>query len=169
MKGRIRACGADDVAAIVAIINTAAWAYAGVIPADRWREPYMRAEDLGREIAAGVRFWGHEDDSALAGVMGIQRVREVTLIRHAYVDPARQRSGIGTALLKALRAKAETPLLIGTWADAAWAVRFYEKNGFTRVPAAEKDRLLRTYWSIPQRQIATSVVLADAAWLAQRG
>lgn len=169
MSGRIRACGANDVAAIVAIVNAAAMAYSGVIPADRWREPYMSEERLGREIAAGVRFWGHEAEGVLAGVMGIQRVREVTLIRHAYVDPARQRSGIGTALLKALRAKAETPLLIGTWADAAWAVRFYEKNGFTRVAPAEKDRLLRAYWSIPERQIATSVVLADAAWLAQQG
>jgi GNAT superfamily N-acetyltransferase len=146
---------------VLAIVNAAAEAYRGVIPEDRWHEPYMSAEELDREIAAGVVFWGIDDEAGeLAGVMGIQAVRDVDLIRHAYVRPGLQGGGIGRRLLEDLVAKAERPLLVGTWAAAEWAVRFYERNGFERVTTAEKDRLLTTYWDIPERQVETSVVLA---------
>jgi len=155
----IRECRDDDRGAVLAIVNSAAEAYRGVIPADRWHEPYMPAEELDGEIAAGVRFWGYEDGGGLAGVMGIQTVRDVELIRHAYVAPGRQRSGIGAALLARLVADAERPLLVGTWADAGWAVRFYERHGFELLPRERGAELLREYWSIPERQIATSVVL----------
>jgi GNAT superfamily N-acetyltransferase len=151
----IRPCRDDDREAIVAIVNAAAEAYRGVIPADRWHDPYMPAQDLDGEIAAGVRFWGYEAGGALAGVMGIQTVRDVELIRHAYVAPARQGEGIGGALLEHLLSAATRPVLVGTWAAADWAIRFYERHGFVR---ASQD-LLRTYWSIPDRQIDTSVVL----------
>src|SRR5215217_1438523 len=131
---------------VLAIVNAAAEAYRGVIPADRWREPYMDAQELDREIAAGVAFWGIEDDAGtLAGVMGIQAVRDVSLIRHAYVAPERQGSGIGRRLLADLTTRAERPLLVGTWAAATWAVRFYERSGFELVGREETDRLLRTY------------------------
>jgi GNAT superfamily N-acetyltransferase len=151
----------DERPEVLAIVNAAAEAYRGVIPADRWHEPYMSAEELDREIAAGVEFWGLEDaDGALAGVMGIQAVRDVDLIRHAYVRPGLQGGGIGRRLLEDLVARAERPLLVGTWAAATWAIRFYERNGFERVTPEEKDRLLGTYWSIPERQVETSVVLA---------
>ena len=166
MSGRNRPCGGADIAAVLAIVNAAARAYAGVIPADRWRDPYMSEDALRGEMAAGVGFLGHEEGGELAGVMGSQPKGEVTLIRHAYVRPDFQRRGVGGALLAGFRAEAQTPLLVGTWAAAAWAIRFYEKNGFRLVPAAEKDRLLAAYWSLPARQIATSVVLADEAWFA---
>ncbi len=157
----LRRCTEDDRAAILAIVNAAAEAYRGVIPADRWREPYMDAAELDREIAAGVEFWGIEDeDGTLAGVMGIQAVRDVDLIRHAYVRPGLQGGGIGRRLLEALTAQAQRPLLVGTWAAATWAVRFYERNGFELVDREEKDRLLAAYWDIPERQVETSVVLA---------
>ena len=157
----IRRCAEADFSAIESIVNEAAEAYKGAIPEDRWHEPYMPAEALAREIAAGVVFWGIEDgDGVLAGVMGIQAVRDVDLIRHAYVRPGSQGGGIGRRLLEALTAKAERPLLVGTWAAAEWAIRFYERNGFELVPPAEKDRLLATYWDIPDRQVETSVVLA---------
>ena len=146
---------------VLAIVNAAAEAYRGVIPEDRWHEPYMSADELDREVAGGVEFWGIEDDEgALAGVMGIQAVRDVDLIRHAYVRPGLQGGGIGRRLLEDLTARAERPLLVGTWAAATWAVRFYERNGFELVTREEKDRLLQTYWDIPQRQVQTSVVLA---------
>ncbi|MGH6913109.1 MAG: GNAT family N-acetyltransferase [Geminicoccales bacterium] len=162
---RIRRCTDADFDAIREIVNDAAEAYRGVIPADRWHEPYMGRDELAREIAAGVAFWGAEADGALAGVMGIQDVGDVTLIRHAYVRTAARRQGIGGRLLAALHDMTDRPLLIGTWAAAGWAIRFYEKHGFRIVaPPAEKDRLLRAYWSIPDRQIETSVVLADARW-----
>ena len=157
----IRPCDAGDFEAITAIINEAAQAYKGVIPADRWHDPYMPEDELQREIAAGVIFWGYEEHGALLGVMGIQDVGDVTLIRHAYVHPSHQQGGIGGRLLTALRRQTTRPILIGTWADAAWAIRFYEKYGFRPVSSVEKDRLLRRYWSIPERQIATSVVLAE--------
>jgi GNAT superfamily N-acetyltransferase len=157
----IRACPADERDAILAIVNAAAEAYRGVIPADRWHDPYMSGEELAAEIDAGVRFWGYEADGALVGVMGIQAVGDVDLIRHAYVLPGRQGEGIGTSLLGRLREGAGRPMLVGTWADAAWAIRFYERNGFARVGEAEKTELLRRYWTIPERQIETSVVLAD--------
>jgi GNAT superfamily N-acetyltransferase len=155
----IRPCRDDERSAILAIVNAAAEAYRGVIPADRWHEPYMSAQELDAELAAGVTFWGAERDGALAGVMGIQRVRDVELIRHAYVAPSAQGAGVGRALLEHLRKRSDAPLLVGTWAAAEWAVRFYERNGFTLVSPACKDELLREYWDIPDRQIATSVVL----------
>jgi len=156
----IRLCTAEDFEAIHAIINDAARAYKGVIPDDRWHEPYMSREELAQEIAAGVVFWGYEEGE-LIGVMGIQDVRDVTLLRHAYVRTTRRRGGIGGALLDTLLTKTSRPVLIGTWAAADWAVRFYERHGFRLVTPKEKDRLLKTYWSIPERQIETSVVLAD--------
>ncbi len=160
----IRRCGDADFDVLWAIVNSAAQAYQGIIPADRWHEPYMPRQDLAGEIAAGVVFWGIDEDGALAGIMGIQDVKDVTLIRHAYVRPDRQGAGIGGMLLAHLRQLTDRPILIGTWAAAHWAVRFYEKHGFRRVTPAEKDRLLRVYWTIPDRQIETSVVLADERW-----
>ena len=157
----LRPIADDERAEVLAIVNAAAEAYRGVIPEDRWHEPYMSAAELEREIAAGVEFWGIEDEAgALAGVMGIQAVRDVDLIRHAYVRPWLQGGGIGRRLLEDLVAKAERPLLVGTWAAATWAIRFYERNGFELVRREEKDRLLAAYWSIPDRQVETSVVLA---------
>jgi GNAT superfamily N-acetyltransferase len=152
----IRPCRHDEREAILAIVNAAAEAYRGVIPADRWHDPYMPAEELDEEIAAGVRFWGHETAGELTGVMGIQTVRDVELIRHAYVRPADQGRGIGGALLEHLLRSATRPVLVGTWAAAEWAIRFYRGHGFEH---ASQD-LLRTYWTIPERQIETSVVLA---------
>ena len=161
MTSPVRRCTDDERAAILEIVNAAAEAYRGAIPEDRWHDPYMSAEQLDREIAAGVEFWGIEDGAGvLAGVMGIQAVRDVDLIRHAYVRPGLQGGGIGRRLLEDLVARAERPLLVGTWAAATWAIRFYERNGFELVGREEKDRLLATYWSIPDRQVETSVVLA---------
>jgi N-acetylglutamate synthase-like GNAT family acetyltransferase len=162
--GTIRRCGAADFAAILAIVNDAAQAYRGRIPADRWHDPYMPADELERELAAGVGFWGYEEAGALAGVIGLQDVRDVALIRHAYVATAVRGQGIGGALLAHIIAEATRPMLVGTWAAATWAIRFYQRHGFQNVSPAEKDRLLRAYWAIPDRQIETSVVLADARW-----
>jgi N-acetylglutamate synthase-like GNAT family acetyltransferase len=161
----IRAATSADFDAILAVINDGAEAYRGVIPADRLKVPYMRAEELRHEIAAGVRFSVFERAAAVVGVMGIQDVRDVTLIRHAYVRTAFQSQSIGGALLDHLASRATRPVLIGTWAAARWALRFYEKRGFRVVPPDVKVRLLRTYWTIPDRQIETSVVLADERWL----
>jgi GNAT superfamily N-acetyltransferase len=156
----IRSLLPSDFDAILEIINDAAQAYRGVIPDDRWKEPYMSAEELKKEIEAGVRFCGWVEGGRLLGVTGIQAVENTTLIRHAYVLPGCQRKGIGTRLLKYLIGLTETPeLLVGTWADATWAIRFYEKHGFKLVSSKEKDKLLRIYWSIPERQVETSVVL----------
>ncbi|MBI2940676.1 MAG: GNAT family N-acetyltransferase [Chloroflexi bacterium] len=160
----IRRCRDDDFQAIDAIINDAAQAYRGIIPPDRWKEPYMPADELRHEMDEGVVFWGYEEGSELVGVMGLQHVRDVSLVRHAYVRTARQGQGIGSKLLAALREQTTRPLLVGTWADAVWAIRFYESNGFRLVTPEEKARLLRTYWSVPERQIETSVVLADHRW-----
>lgn len=169
----IRPCTEHDFAAILAVINDGAEAYKGVIPADRWHEPYMGTDELVREIAAGVAFSGFEDagtpGGALIGVMGVQPVRDVTLIRHAYVRTADQRRGIGGQLLAALGAATDRPLLIGTWAAATWAADFYRRHGFRLIEGADKDRLLETYWSIPARQVETSVVLADETWFARGG
>ena len=162
----IRAYAPADFAAVLAVVNDAAEAYRGAIPADRWHEPYMPAEELSAEIAAGVAFRLWVKDGDIVGVMGGQNVRDVFLIRHAYVRTARRRAGIGAALLADLIGRTDRPVLIGTWAAAIWAVRFYQKHGFRLVTPAEKDRLLRTYWTVPPRQIATSVVLADARWFA---
>jgi GNAT superfamily N-acetyltransferase len=157
----IRFCGASDGSAILAIINSAAEAYRGVIPADRWHEPYMSQDELDREIAAGVVFWGYEADDGLIGVMGLQPVRDVDLIRHAYVLPSSQRRGIGGALLGQLRRSTTRRMLVGTWESADWAIRFYVRHSFELVVPARKTALLKTYWSIPDRQIETSVVLAS--------
>lgn len=161
---RIRSLGENDFDAVHAVINQAAQAYRGVIPADRWKEPYMPARELAAEIAAGVVFCGAEEGARLHGVMGIQDRGEVALIRHAYVLPARQRAGIGSALLRHVLGSTRKPVLIGTWAAASWAVAFYRRNGFVQLSDDDKDALLRRYWSIPARQIATSVVLADRRW-----
>ncbi len=160
----IRACGVADFEAIHAVINDAAEAYRGAIPADCWHEPYMAKDELRREMEAGVGFLGYVGDGALTGVMGSQNVQDVVLIRHAYVLTSAQRNGIGGRLLAELLQAVERPVLVGTWAAATWAVRFYEKHGFALVTPREKVRLLRKYWSIPDRQIETSVVLADRAW-----
>jgi len=157
----IRQCNDGDLDAIFNIINDAATAYKGIIPADRWKEPYMSIDELKHEIDDGVVFWGIEDESELAGVMGIQHVRDVTLIRHAYVRTEKRNRGLGSALLSFLRTLTTSPILIGTWANAVWAVRFYEKHGFRLVSNEEKTRLLNKYWSIPDRQVETSVVLAQ--------
>jgi N-acetylglutamate synthase-like GNAT family acetyltransferase len=155
----IRPCDQQDFEAVWAIINDGAQAYRGVIPEDRWHEPYMTRDDLRREIVAGVRFWGVEDKGTLQGVMGIQDVQDVTLIRHAYVRTNERRSGIGGKLLSHLQTLTNRSVLIGTWAAASWAIRFYEKHGFKPVPANQKDELLRRYWNVPRRQIETSIVL----------
>lgn len=158
-----------DFPAILAIVNDAARAYQGVIPADRWHEPYMPADDLQREIADGVAFWVVEQDGRVTGVMGIQDKGDVALVRHAYVASTTQRSGIGTRLLRHVEGLVDKPILIGTWAAASWAIEFYRRNGFVVVSDSERDRLLRTYWSIPARQIETSVVLADVRWMESDG
>jgi GNAT superfamily N-acetyltransferase len=158
----IRRCTDDDIPAIDTIVNEAAHVYRGVIPPDCWHEPYMKRSELVAEIAAGVEFWGWDDAGALVGVMGLQNVRDVTLIRHAYVRPSHQSRGVGGALLTQLASQAAGPLLVGTWADAQWAIRFYERHGFRLTGTEEKDRLLSTYWNIPPRQRETSVVLTRA-------
>jgi N-acetylglutamate synthase-like GNAT family acetyltransferase len=160
----IRPCTDQDLELILEVINDAAQAYAGVIPADRYKDPYMPATELKGEIAHGVRFWGLEQDGRLLGVMGLQDVEDVTLIRHAYVRTAQRRRGIGGRLLDHLRARATRPLLVGTWAAADWAIEFYRRHGFEPVPRDQVPALLRRYWSIPERQIATSVVLAEQGW-----
>jgi GNAT superfamily N-acetyltransferase len=159
----IRPCNDSDLAAVYEIINEAAQAYKGVIPAERWKEPYMPEAELRHEITEGVVFYGDEEEGRLVGVMGIQHVKDVTLIRHAYVRPAWQNRGIGSRLLDHLRTLTDRPVLIGTWAAATWAIRFYEKHGFRLVTPEEKDRLLKEYWSVPPQQIANSVVLAAPA------
>ncbi len=163
----IRRCDDRDFDNIYAIINDAASAYRGVIPSDRLCEPYMPKEELRHEMDDGVEFWVYEEAGALAGVMGLQHVRDVTLIRHAYTRTASQKRGIGALLLFHLRELVDTPVLVGTWADATWAIRFYEKHGFRVVSLETKELLLRKYWKIPERQVETSVVLADASWWEQ--
>jgi len=159
VTGAIRRCTPADHAAIESIINDAARKYKGAIPEDRWHEPYMPGDQLRAEIEAGVEFWGWDDGGELLGVMGIQDVKDVTLIRHAYVRTTLQRSGVGSALITAIVPKARHRLMVGTWAAAQWAIRFYERHGFRLVPSEEKDRLLDFYWTIPSRQRDTSVVL----------
>jgi len=160
----IRRCDDRDFDAIWEIVNDGAQAYKGIIPADRWTEPYMSREKLRHEIDDGIEFWGSEDAGALAGVMGIQHVQDVTLIRHAYVRTASRRHGIGQALLQHLNQLTQRAVLIGTWKAATWAIRFYEKNGFRLVGDAEKNQLLRIYWTIPDRQVEESVVLVNSQW-----
>jgi GNAT superfamily N-acetyltransferase len=155
----IRRCTKEHAGEILEIINDAARAYRGVIPADRWHEPYMPEDELRAEMAAGVAFWGLTRDSRLAGVMGLQYVQDVALIRHAYTRTAIRGSGVGGALLEHLKREAGAPLLVGTWKAATWAVRFYERSGFVLTSESEKERLLKRYWSIPERQVEESVVL----------
>ena len=162
---QIRGSTEADLVSMLAIINDAAQAYRGVIPSDRWHEPYMSMDELIKELANGIAFWVAEDAGRLLGLMGIQDKGPVSLVRHAYVAKATQRSGVGTGLLRHVEQLAEKPILIGTWANASWAIEFYRRNGFTLVPDSQKDHLLRTYWSIPERQIETSVVLADRQWM----
>jgi GNAT superfamily N-acetyltransferase len=159
--GSIRRCREDERAAIVAVVNAAAEAYRGVIPADRWHEPYMPLDELDGEIAAGVAFWGYEADGALVGIMGIQPVGDVDLIRHAYVSPDSQRHGVGSALLAHLARSSTRRMLVGTWAAADWAIGFYRRHGFELLSPERNAALLKTYWAIPDRQIEASVVLAN--------
>ena len=160
----IRRCDQRDFESIWSIINDGAQAYCRVIPADRRAGPYMPREELRHEIDAGVEFWGFEREGSLAGVMGIQNVKDVTLIRHAYVRTGSQKRGIGARLLSHLLDLASGPVLIGTWTEAVWAIRFYERYGFQLVGREEKDKLLKKYWTVPERQIETSVVLVDQKW-----
>jgi GNAT superfamily N-acetyltransferase len=166
---RIRPLRDDEIDRALSIINQAALAYKGVIPADCWQEPYMPEAELRAEIAAGVNFWGYETEEGLVGVMGRQDLKDVTLIRHAYVDPAAQRQGVGGRLLTHLLQEIPGPILVGTWAAAWWAIRFYERHHFQLVTQTEKYRLLNTYWSISPRQMETSVVLGNSKWFASEG
>jgi N-acetylglutamate synthase-like GNAT family acetyltransferase len=161
---KIRECNESDFNTILEIINDAAQAYKGIIPHDRWHEPYMSRAELREELNDGIEFWGFERNGQLRGVMGIQDKVDVKLIRHAYVVSKEQNQGIGKKLLQHLQSMAEKPILIGTWAAASWAVSFYQRNGYTLVSEVEKNRLLRRYWSIPERQVETSVVLASPVW-----
>ena len=161
----IRRCAAHEFEKIWTIINDGAGAYRGVVPADCLKEPYMAKSELEHEMKDGVLFWGYEDSGKLIGVMGIQEVRDVTLIRHAYICTSEQRRGVGGKLLSHLRELANHPLLIGTWADAKWAIEFYEKHGFELLSPQRKDHLIPKYWKISKRQAETSVVLASSEWL----
>ena len=162
-RDTVRPCTAADALEMLEVINAAAQAYRGVIPPDRWREPYMPAEELAAEMADGVVFSGCEIDGTLAGVMGVQRRWNVDLIRHAYVLPTWQGHGVGSRLLAHLTPARARPILVGTWRAAEWAVCFYERHGFTRAPDELVANLLRTYWSVPERQVATSLVLCSPA------
>jgi N-acetylglutamate synthase-like GNAT family acetyltransferase len=162
----IRKCTQNDLTTMYAIINDAAQAYKGVIPNDRWQDPYMPLDELKHEIEDGVVFWGIEEDGNLVGIMGIQDRGNVTLIRHSYVRTKRQNNGIGTQLLQHLEGMTKKPILIGTWATATWAIRFYERNGYRLLSRIETERLLKEYWNIPERQVVTSVVLANPTWVA---
>jgi GNAT superfamily N-acetyltransferase len=164
----IRKCLQSDFGEILEIINDGAQAYKDVIPADRWHEPYMSRPELEKQLNEEVVFWAYLGGDSLSGVMGIQHVEDVTLIRHAYVRSSFQRRGIGSKLLTALCRKSDRPFLIGTWAAAAWAIQFYQKHGFELVAASEIPTLLARYWSIPKRQVETSVVLGDNKWFAHK-
>lgn len=157
-------CQQKDFKEIHEIINDAASVYRGIIPADRWHEPYMAEEELKNQIDVGVEFWKYTEYDQIIGVMGIQFKKDVTLIRHAYGRATKRNKGIGSKLLEHLNAIAKTPVLIGTWADAKWAIEFYQKHGFRLLPTEEKNSLLRKYWTIPIRQVETSVVLASSDW-----
>ncbi|MFF2887306.1 GNAT family N-acetyltransferase [Paenibacillus sp. NPDC057967] len=158
----IRLCEAHEWTKVRAIINDAAMAYKGVIPDDRYHEPYMSLTELEQEWNDGVQFWGYTDASGeLIGVMGLQDKGDVSLIRHAYVRSIARNGGIGGKLLHHLITRTNKPILIGTWSDASWAIGFYEKHGFRVVSTQEKERLLRLYWNVPERQMEESVVLAN--------
>ena len=157
-------CKPSDFHEIYEIINDGALAYRGVIPADRWHEPYMSEKELQKQIDEGVEFWCYIEQEKILGVMGVQSKHDVTLIRHAYVRTSERKKGIGSKLLNHLAAAIDHPILIGTWADASWAIKFYQKHGFRLLPVEEKNRLLHKYWTIPDRQVDTSVVLANLDW-----
>ena len=161
----IRICRDSDLDVILEIINDGARAYQGFIPEDCWHYPYMSAREPLRETKDGVVFFAHEQDGTLRAVMGIQDRGDVCLIRHAYVRTAERNRGLGTKLLAFLESTTAKPLLVGTWAAAVWAIAFYQKRGYRILPAGEKDRLLRTYWTISERQTETSVVLASPRWV----
>ena len=163
----IRPCSRIDAVNICSVINDGAEAYRSVIPQDRWHEPYMPLSNLLQEIERGVEFHGHYQDEHLVGVMGIEAVQDVSLIRHAYVCTTYQGRGVGSALIDQLLSSTRRPLLVGTWAAASWAISFYQHRGFTLVTTEEKDKLLDLYWSIPSRQRETSVVLVDESWRRQ--
>jgi len=160
----IRPCRADDFETMLEIVNDAAQAYRGVIPADCWHDPYMPRGQLAAEIAAGVAFQGIEEDGRLAGIMGLQERSEVTLIRHAYVRTASRGRGLGARLLREVESLAAHPILIGTWRDADWAIRFYVRHGYRVLDRTETRRQLAAWWQVPPRQADTSVVLAAAGW-----
>lgn len=164
-RTHIRPCQNDDFEALYSIINDAAQAFRGIIPAERWKWPYKTREEVQYEIDCGVVFWGCEEDGKLVGVIGIQEVLDVALIRHAYVLTARRNHGIGSRLLSFLKTKTTLPILVATWAGAVWAVRFYEKHGFHCVSSRERWRLLAKYWGIPERQAVGSTVLAQSSWV----
>lgn len=160
----IRPCTKSDLETILELINAAAESYRVFIPENQWKDPYMREDELAREIGAGIQFSGFEKEGLLKGVMGVQEVEDVTLIRHAYVDPLSQRCGIGSGLLSHCRVSIKGPILIGTWADASWAINFYEKHGFFKTSQSDTARLLHDYWTVPQTQIEASVVMASPEW-----
>lgn len=162
----IRQCKSAEFDDICAVVNDAATAYRGIIAADRWKDPYMSEEELHREMNDAVLFWGFFKGGRLLAVMGLQHVGDVALIRHAYTRTANRGTGIGAALLGHIRGQTDRPMLVGTWKAATWAVRFYQGRGFRLVVAPHKDALLRRYWTVPERQIEESVVLADARWFA---
>jgi len=164
----IRKCTQQDLSVIYEIINDAAQAYKGVIPDDRWHDPYMPIEELKHEMDDGVEFWGYEEARELIGIMGLQDKGDIHLIRHAYVCTNSQYRGIGTKLLRHLDQMTDKPILVGTWADATWAIRFYQKNGYRLLSRSETERLLKKYWRIPERQVVTSVVLANPKWGADK-
>ncbi|HVD60904.1 MAG TPA: GNAT family N-acetyltransferase [Gemmatimonadaceae bacterium] len=165
----IRQCSSQELDRVCDVINDAAAIYRDHIPADRWKEPYMPPAELREEVNDGVVFWGAFEDGILLGVMGLQHVGDVALVRHAYTRTASQGKGIGAKLLAHVSAQTDRPVLMGTWAAATWAIRFYEKHGFRLVPPKMKDALLRLYWTIPPRQIEESVVLADERWFGREG
>ncbi len=161
MTHQIEPCTPTDFDRILDIINLASEAYRGVIPDACFHDPYMSGSELKREIAAGIRFSGYRENGRLIGVMGIQDVADVTLIRHAYVDPAAQRSGIGAKLLRHLKRQTDRSILIGTWKAATWAITFYRKHGFELVGDERIRPLLKGYWTVPEAQIINSCVLID--------
>jgi len=167
LRDMIRKSLNSEFDTIYEIINDASTAYKGKIPEDRWKEPYMDEHELREQIADGVEFWCYHQDNTILGVMGIQHKSDVTLIRHAYVRTTARNNGIGGKLLKHLSALTNKPILIGTWANANWAINFYVKNGFRQVSHIEKEELLREYWNIPLRQMETSVVLVSSDFVSK--
>lgn len=160
----IRQCAPEEFEAVYEVINHAAVAYKGVIPADCWKEPYMPRGELRDEVEQGVVFWGAYEYGTVVAVMGLQPVQDVALIRHAYTRTTHRGQGLGTALLEHLRQQTDRPLLVGTWKAAVWAVRFYENHGFRQLGESQTRALLQKYWTVSDRQIKESVVLADRRW-----